>query len=327
MLKLNLNSLIMFLKHMSLSLIICIIAGGCSEEKAEKTKAPSDFENVLEESNELLLLLKNNLLVMDSTSIETQAVSQKITLKGNTYRTDLDFGKISLKKVFKCVNNLINVVHFDFYYDPADPSLKRDELKVLALIQANFGQHTSFDSTSSMKTFTWNLSNNILDYELFENGFTFTVRKNKGFPAAIENKLPQQLKLAGLLISYICHDSISFKSTPLEVQGLFKLAFKGKTNSLVFSETYDEKILLSGSFLFSGNKVSAIYFDYVYADSTSKQFMLDSKLIKSKVSKLYGPATEVNTAAYATTYKWSKTPIIIEVYADGFSVLIEKVSL
>ena len=331
MLNLTLNSLILLLKHIWLSLIISLIASGCSEKKEEiaekETEVPSAIERVLGESKELLLLLKNNLLVMDSTCIETQVVSQNIALKGSAYRTDLDFGKISLKKVFRCVNNLISVVHFDFYYDSVDSNLKLDGLKVLALIQANLGQHTSFDSTRSMKIFTWNLSNNILDYELFENGFTFTVRKNKGLLAAIENKLPQQLKLADLLIGYIYNDSINFKSTPLAVQGLFKLAFKGKTSSLVFSETYDENILLSGSFLFSDNSVSAIYFDYVYADSISKQFILDSKLIKSQVSKLYGPATEVATAAYATTYKWSKTPIIIEVYADGFSVLIEKVSL
>ena len=331
MLNLTLNSLNLFLKHIWLSLIIGITTIACSDTKEEvlekEAEAPSAMERALGESKELLLLLKNNLLVMDSSSIENYIVSEELSLKNNSFRSETKLGNITLKKVFICKNNIISAVHYDFYYDSLGSNLKQDAQVVLSSIQARFGQCTASDSTLSMKVFSWNLANNILGYELFENGFTFTVRKNKGLPAAIENKLPQQLKLADLLIGYIYNDSINFKSTPLDVRSLFKLAFKGKTSSLVFSETYDENILLSGSFLFSGNSVSAIYFDYVYADSISKQFILDSKLIKSQVSKLYGAATEVATAAYATTYKWSKTPIIIEVYADGFSVLIEKVNL
>ena len=312
-------------------LLLIGLALSCAQKKENNTPfvklAPTAFERALNESEELLFLVKSNMLIMDSSVVEDFVVSHGLELENNNFRSETAFKNIYLKKVFKCTNGIINTVHFDFYYDSLNSNLIQDSRAILKLLKTTLGQHTSSDSTNSMKIITWSLANNILDYELFNNGFTFTIRKNKGLPAAIENKLPQQLKLADLLISYIYNDSINFKSTPLAVQGLFKLAFKGKTSSLVFSETYDENILLSGSFLFSGNSVSAIYFDYVYADSISKQFVLDSKLIKSKVSKLYGAATEVATATYATTYKWSKTPIIIEVYADGFSVLIEKVSL
>ena len=312
-------------------LLLIGLALSCAQKKENNTPfvklAPTAFERALNESEELLFLVKSNMLIMDSSVVEDFVVSHGLELENNNFRSETAFKNIYLKKVFKCTNGIINTVHFDFYYDSLNSNLTQDSRAILKLLKTTLGQHTSSDSTNSMKIITWSLANNILDYELFNNGFTFTIRKNKGLPAAIENKLPQQLKLADLLISYIYNDSINFKSTPLAVQGLFKLAFKGKTSSLVFSETYDENILLSGSFLFSGNSVSAIYFDYVYADSISKQFVLDSKLIKSKVSKLYGAATEVATATYATTYKWSKTPIIIEVYADGFSVLIEKVSL
>jgi hypothetical protein len=314
-------------KTWGLTLLIAMTIS-CSQKKENNTESielnPTSFERALEQSKELLLLIKNNLIVIDSTNVSAQIVSHKLVSENNTYRTELTFGNISLKKVFKCTNDIINVVHFDFYYDSLSSNLKKDSQLILELIQSLFGEHTSIHSTGSMKTFTWSLSGNALDYEVFKNGFTFTVRKNKKKTLlAVEKTLPMHLKLAGILVSHIYNDSINFKSTALQVKKLFDVPFKGKTNSIAFNAAYDEKILLSGSFLFNDNAVSAIYFDYVYSDTISKQFILDSKLIKSRVSKLYGAATDVATVAYATTYKWNKTPIIIEVYSDGFSVLIE----
>ena len=333
MLNFTLNSLTVFLKRMWISLIIGIIAASCSDTKEEvpekETRSPSDFESALEESKELLSLVKNDLLIMGRSSIENYIVSEELSAKNNSFRSETKLGNITLKKVFICKNNIISAVHYDFYYDSLSLSLQQDRHLILGVLQDHFGQYNAADSTGSMKRFSLKLSNTILDYELFNNGFTFTLRKkeNRGLPVVIENKNPLRLELASLLINHIYNDSINFKSATADVEKLFNMPFKRKVNSLSFSEAYDEKVLLSGSFLFSGNAVSAIYFDYVYADSISKQFILDSKLIRSKVSKLYGSATEVATAAYATTYKWSKSPIIIEVYADGFSVLIEKVSL
>ena len=304
---------------------------GCDQSK-EKNISPvkesdSPFTIIIEESEKLLLLLKNNLLVMDSTNIESLAESQKITLEGNAYRASLDFGNISLKKVFRCVNNLINVVHFDFYYDTVVSNLKQDEIKVLDLIQANLGQYTSFDSTSSMKIFTWSLAKNILDYEQFENGFTFTVRKNNSFPDATENILPKQLKLADLLIGYIYNDSINLKSAAIELKSLFKLPFKVKPSALAFSETYHDNILLSGSFEFNGKKLTGVYFDYMYSDSLSQEFIEDAKKIKTMISLLYGPPNEVATVSLSTSYKWDNTPIVVDIYGDGFSILFEKEGL
>ena len=309
------------------------LALSCSQKKENNTPfvevAPTAFENAFNESKELLLLVKSNSFIMDSSGVEAFIVSHGLEPENNNFRSETAFENIYLKKIFKCNNRIVNTVHFDFYYDSLNSNLIQDSRAILELLKTTLGQHTSSDSTSSMKIITWNLTNNVLDYELFNSGFTFTIRKNEKIflPVEAEKKLPLQLELVSLLINYIHNDSINFKSTALEVQDLFKVPFKEKTSSLVFSETYGEEILLSGSFLFDGSTLSAIYFDYMYSDSISKSFIPDSKLVKSKVSEIYGAATDVATVPYATTYKWDKTPIVVEVYSNGFSVLLEKVSL
>jgi hypothetical protein len=314
-------------------LLLIGLALSCAQKKENNTPfvklAPTAFESALNESEELLLLVKSNVLIMDSSVVEDFVVSHGLEPENNNFRSETAFKNIYLKKVFKCTNGIINTVHFDFYYDSLNSNLIQDSRVILELLKTTLGQHTSSDSTNSMKIITWSLANNILDYEFFNNGFTFTIRKNEKMisPVVAEKKLPLQLELVDLLINYIHSDSINFKSTALEVQDLFNLPFKRKIGSLAFSETYKGEILLSGSFLFDGSTVSAIYFDYVYSDSISKMFITDSKLVKSKVSKIYGAATDVATVPYATTYKWDKAPIVVEVYSNGFSVLLEKVSL
>ena len=104
MLNLTLNSLNLFLKHIWLSLIISLIASGCSNTKEEvpekEVETPTAIERALGESKELLLLLKNNLLVMDSSSIENYIVSEELSPKNNSFRSETKLGNITLKKVF-----------------------------------------------------------------------------------------------------------------------------------------------------------------------------------------------------------------------------------
>ena len=323
----------MLQKKLWILLLFVATVLGCSEKKEAKIipeKLPaSSFELALEESKELILLFKNNLIVIDSTNVGAHIVSHSLEPEDNSFRTELNFGTISLKKVFKCTNDIINVVHFDFYYDSSNLDLDQDTETILEFIQSELGEFNSSHSGNSMKTYTWKVSNNIIDYELFKNGYTFTIRKNKArvLPIVAKTVITKQLQLADRLINCINNDSINFKSTMSEVQNLFKVGFKGKTNVLAFSETYDENILLSGSFQFDGDMMSAVYFDYMYSDSMAKDHIADSKLVKSMITELYDAPTEVATTTYATTYKWGNTPIVIEVYGDGFSILLEKVSL
>jgi len=323
----------MFAKYIYAFTLVTVVLLGCSDNKEETSKeeetVPSAFENVMEESKELLLLLKNDLLVMDSTEIEAFIVSNELKPENNNFRSEIDFGDITLKKVFKCKNNTINVVHYDFYYDSLNTELEENTHSLLSYLEAEFGAYSSTHSSNSMKTYSWKVSSNTLDYELFKNGFTFTIRNNQVItkPIVLKKELPEQLKMADVLVNHIHTDSLSFESTILGIQNLFAVDFKGKTNALAFSETYNENILLSGSFLFDGDNLSGVYFDYIYSDSISKEFVTDAQLIKNIITELYDAPIDVATVSLSTSYKWSKTPIVLEVYGDGFSVIVENPNL
>ena len=103
-----------------------------------------------------------------------------------------------------------------------------------------------------------------------------------------------------------------------------RLVLKSKSNTLAFSETYNENVLLSGSFLFEGETLSGVYFDYMYSDTTSSEFLKDVKTIKSIITKLYEGPSEVATVPLSTSYRWSNTLIVLEMFSDGFSVFLEK---
>ena len=306
----------------------------CAQKKENNTPfvklPPTAFESALNESKELLLLVKSNVLIMDSSGVEAFVVSQGLEPENNNFRSETAFKTIYLKKIFKCNNGIVNTVHFDFYYDSLNSNLIQDSRAILKLLKTTLGQHTSSDSTNSMKIITWSLANNILDYELFNNGFTFTIRKKEKMISLVvaEKKLPLQLELAGLLVSHIHNDSLRLESsTILSVQNLFNVAFKKKSNTLAFSGTYNENILLSGSFLFNREKLSGTYFDYVYLDTISHSFVSDAIIVKSIITGLYGAPSEVATVPLSTSYKWGNSPIVLDVYGDGFSIILEKEKL
>jgi len=324
----------MLQKNILVLLLIIGIVSGCSDKKEDNSiveeLAPSAFENAFNESKELVLLIKNNVLILDSTTIEALIVSHNLKPEGDIYRSEISFGNIALKKVFKCNKGVINTVHFDFYYDSLNTELQNDSKSLLGFLQKELGDYTSTHSSSSMKTHTWTVSGNIIDYELFENGFTFTIRKNHTSikPIVSKQEVSEQLKLTDILINHIYNDSISFESSSMSgIQSLFDVDFKGKSNALAFSKTYNENILLSGSFLFDQDVLSGIYFDYMYSDTTSKDFVSDAKIVKSMISELFNAPSEVATVSVSSSYKWINTPIILEVYGDGFSVILEKSSL
>jgi hypothetical protein len=310
------------------------LALSCSREKENNSAfvklPPTAFESALNETKELLLLVKSNTLIMDSSVVEVFVVSQGLEPENNNFRSETTFKNIYLKKIFKCNNGIVNTVHFDFYYDSLNSNLTQDSRAILELLKTTLGQQTSSDSTNSMKIITWNLTNNVLDYELFNNGFTFTIRKKEKMisPVVSEKKLPLQLELAGLLVSHIHNDSLRLESsTILSVQNLFNVAFKKKSSALTFSGTYNENILLSGSFLFNGDKLSGTYFDYVYLDTISQSFVSDAIIVKSIITELYGAPSDVATVSLSTSYKWGSPPIILDIYGNGFSIILEKEGL
>jgi len=330
-LNLRLNSLTMLLKHIWLSLIVVLIAVRCSEVKEETPKeeatAPSSFENILEESKKLLLLIKNDLLIMGRSNIEPYAASNGLSREKNSFRSEMSFGEVTLKKVYKCKNSIINTIHYDFYYDSLNTEFNKNSNTVLKYLKQEFGDYNSTCVNRSMKVYSWKVSGNTLDYELFKNGFTFTIRKNQTTEKPIETLgvLPKHLELTKKLIKHVYSDSLKLGlSIMTDVENLFKVSFKSKSNTLAFSEIYNENILLSGYFLFEQENLSGVYFDYIYSDTTSNNFLTDVKTIKSIITKLYEKPSEVATVPLSTSYRWSNTLIALEMFSGGFSIFLEK---
>jgi hypothetical protein len=326
-----LNSLTIPLKHIWLSLIVALITTGCSEVKEEIAKeeatTPSAFENVLEESKDLLLLIKNDLLIMGHSNIEPYVASNGLSPEKNSFRSEISFGEITLKKVYKCKNNIISAVHYDFYYDSLNMELNKNTNTILKYLKQEFGDYSSTHVNRTMKVCSWIVSGNTLDYELFKNGFTFTIRKNQTTEKAIEIVvvLPTHLELTEKLIQGVYSDSLKLGlSIMADIQNLFKVRFKSKSNTLAFSETYNENVLLSGSFLFKGENLSGTYFDYVYLDTIPQSFVSDAIIVKSIITELYGAPSDVATVPLSTSYKWGNSPIVLDVYGDGFSIILEK---
>jgi len=324
----------MLLKHIWLSLIVILIAVGCSEAKEEAPKeeatTPSALENIIEESKKLLLLIKNDLLIMGRSNIEPYAASNGLSREKNSFRSEMSFGEVTLKKVYRCENSIVNAIHYDFYYDSLSIELNKHSDTVLKYLKQEFGDYNSTRVNRSMKVYSWTLSGNTLDYELFKNGFTFTIRKNQTTEKPIEilEVLPKHLELTKQLIQHVYSDSLKLGLFIMtDIENLFKVSFKSKSNTLAFSETFNENILLSGSFLFEQERLSGVYFDYIYSDTTSNEFLTDVKTTKLIIDKLYGKPSEVATVPLSTSYRWSNAPITLEMFSDGFSVFLEKENL
>lgn len=324
----------LFLKHSYLSFFFVALVSSCSVDTKEVESIPENLpaaiDQALEEIEELLLSVNKNLLVIDSTDIQSFITSHGLECLANTCRSEVALGNILLKKVFKCNNGVINTVHYDFYYDSLSPDLEKDAQTAVGLVDAVFGNHNSTHNSGSMKTYSWIYHNNIIDYELFNNGFTFTIRKRRTTKKPIETSLvlPKHLRLAEKLIQHIYNDSLKLGvSTMTDIQSLFNVSFKGKSSALAFSKTYNNNVLLSGLFLFKKDRLSNIYFDYVYSDTTSKEFSINTKTVKSIITGLYKEPSSVATVPLSTSYGWNNTPIVLEMYSDGFSVFLEKSNL
>ena len=323
----------LFLKHSSLFIFFTVLISSCSEntKKVESTpeNLPTAIDQALEEIEVLLLSVNKNLLVIDSTDIKSYVAPHGLECLVNTCRSEVKLGNILFKKVFKCNNGIISGVHYDFYYDSLSTDLEKDAQTAFGLVEALFGDHNSTHNSGTMKTYSWIYNNNIIDYEFFNNGFTFTIRKRRTIEKPIETSLvPKHLRLAEKLIQHIYNDSLKLGlSTMKDIQNLFNVSFKGKSSALAFSETYNNNVLLSGLFLFKEDRLSNVYFDYVYSDTTSKEFSINTKTVKSIITGLYNEPSSVATVPLSTSYGWNNTPIVLEMYSDGFSVFLEKSNL
>ena len=321
-------------KNSYLIVLLIAFASSCSEDikKNEPSHViyPTAIEQALEEIEELLSLVNRSLLVLGSTQIDSIITHHGFECIANTCRSEVTFGGILLNKIFKCNNGTINTVHYDFYYDSLTPSLEKDTQNAISMVNAKFGVHNSIYNSGTMKTYSWMSQKNIIDLELFNNGFTLTIRKSRATKQRAETALvqPKHLQLTEKLIHHVYDDSLNLGlSTIANVQNLFPTDFKGKSNALAFSETYNGAILLSGMFLFKEERLSGIYFDYVYSDTTSKEFFTSTKIVKSMITNLYQQPSSVATVPLSTSYRWSNSPIVLEMYSDGFSIFLEKDSL
>ena len=323
----------MFFKNSYLLVLIGFISS-CSEDikKVESMPEtlPTAIEQTFEEIEELLLHVNKKLLVIDSTHVDSIITHQSLECVANTCRSEVTLGSIDLKKVFKCNNGIINTVHYDFYYDSLTTDLEKNAQTAIGMIDAKLGDHNSIYNSGTMKTYSWISHNNIVDFEIFNNGFTLTIRKNRKTEQRAETALvlPKHLQLAEKLIHHVYEDSLRLGlSTIDDVQNLFKVDFKGKSSSLAFSEIYGDEVLLSGMFLFESERLSNVYFDYLYSDTTSKEFLINTKTVKSIITGLYKEPSSVATVPLSTSYRWGNNPIVLEMYGDGFSVFLEKSSL
>ena len=80
----------MFLKNTWVYVFLIGLIFSCTANKKDGPIleiSPTAIEQVLEETEELLLSLKNKLLIMDSTEIESLVVPQGLAHIANTYRT------------------------------------------------------------------------------------------------------------------------------------------------------------------------------------------------------------------------------------------------
>ena len=321
-------------KNSYLLIILIGFASSCSEgiKKNEPINGtyPTAIEQALEEIEELLSLVNKNLLVLDSTQIDPIINHHGLECMANTCRGEVMFGGIVLKKIFKCNSGIINTVHYDLYYDSLTPGLEKDIQNAINLIDVKFGIHNSIYNSGTMKTYSWISHNSIIDLESFNNGFTLTIRKSRRAEQRTETALvlPKHLQLTEKLIHYLYDDSLSLGlSTIAHVQKLFPADFKGKSDALAFSETYNNTILLSGMFFFKEERLSGVYFDYVYSDTTSKEILTNTKTVKSMITTLYQEPSSVATVPLSISYRWSNSPIVLEMYSDGFSVFLERNSL
>ena len=324
----------LFLKNSYIIILFIGFVSSCSEgiKKVESMPEtlPTAIDQALEEIEELLLSVNKNLLVIDSTDIQSFITSHGLECLANTCRSEVALGNILLKKVFKCNNGVINTVHYDFYYDSLSPDLEKDAQTAISTIGAKLGDHNSIYNSGTMKIYSWLSHNNITDFEIFNNGFTLTIRKNRKTEQRAKTALvlPKHLQLAEKLIHHVYEDSLKLgHSTIDDVQNLFSVDFKGKSSALAFSEVYGDKVLLSGMFLFESERLSNVYFDYLYSDTTSKEFLINTKTVKSIITNLYKEPSSVATVPLSTSFRWGNNPIVLEMYGDGFSVFLEKSSL
>jgi len=324
----------LFLKNSFIIILFIGFVSSCSEgiKKVESMPEtlPAAIEQTLEEIEELLLHVNKKLLVIDSTNIDSYVAPQNLGCIANTCRSEVALGGVVLKKVFKCNNGIIGAVHYDFYYDSLNPSLEKDAQTAISTIGAKLGDHNSIYNSGTMKTYSWLSHNNTIDFEIFNNGFTLTVRKNCKTEQRAKTALvlPKHLQLVEKLIHHVYEDSLKLThSTIDDVQNLFSVDFKGKSSALAFSEVYGDKVLLSGMFLFESERLSNVYFDYLYSDTTSKEFLINTKTVKSIITSLYKEPSSVATVPLSTSYRWGNNPIVLEMYGDGFSVFLEKSSL
>lgn len=317
------------MKNLSILIIIAIsILYSCDSSESVKTETIKEnpyayYDSISTDIKGLVSNVQNNKLVIGDSSVQ-----------GN--KTSFTYDKVSGNRIFTIKNNTLNNIHYDFYYDSLDNNLNRDVDSLVTYFTREIDPNPSLYFSESMTTYSWIINNMMFDFEVFSNGYSVTVRSlvsNEEIKEAMENKTfsfnPEHLEKTTALIDLIDQKKIVIGSTNVKDMNSIlsdNLKLKGYTAS--FSKHYGEDLLLSVTFEEKKDLITAVYFDYMYANPDKEEIFAASDSIRHYINKKFDLPTDVATTKMSNSYKWNiAPPLLLEVYSDGYSIIWEEKAL
>jgi len=76
--------------------------------------------------------------------------------------------------------------------------------------------------------------------------------------------------------------------------------------------------------VFENNLLRGLFFDYMYTNVDTEIILSDASIVKSLITESLGQPNEVATVAISTFFEWENKGIKLEVYSDGFSIIMEQ---
>lgn len=292
-----------------------MVFSSCTNSRSEMNTISNThayYDSIKKEIESFIVSIESEKIVLDS--------STNTSINATTKTFDL----VELKINYKIKNNLLSEVHYDFFYDSLSLNLSSDIDSILNYLITRLGEKTNAFSSESMITSSWKLNKQIFDFEVFNNGYSITLRKNERTEKeVIKAEIPRFLKLTDLLMASIKNEKLHLGiSDSSVVNSLFNTRYSSDRKQLIFSETYDKEILLSGTFELNSNNLSAIYFDYMYASPNLEIIKSDAAKLKAIIKSYFDLPEEVATTTMANTYLWLiNPPLTLEIYSDGYSII------
>jgi len=250
-----------------LSITICLLHG-CSSVESNHTKVNEEnpyayFDSIQQKTNTLIDNITARKIVIDSTNI--QGLSNDSS----------QYGLIKMNARFNSKNEIIKSIHYDFYYDSLDQNLERDVDSLMSYFTTRFSETAKVYHSQSMTTYTWPIiGQSVLDFELFNNGYSVTIRRQKKEEIHKEKETkksvsinPEHIEKSFALVDLIVQKKIVLGSTNVkEINSIFSNDLQLKGYTVSFSKQYGDDLLLSVTFSEQNDLVTAIYFDYMYSN-------------------------------------------------------------